>query len=164
MAATALLLWLAPLVRVGLDVAIARHSGDASREIGKQLMAVLERRRKQFLSTAKSFLIPNRWRLLLGLLCLALAPCFALAVWAGVGGNISGTVRDASGAVVSKAAVAATNTDTGARQTVTTDDKGFYSFLNLPIGHYDIGVTLTGFKPSKRSGIVLDVNSSLLID
>jgi len=91
-------------------------------------------------------------------------PCSTLAVSAGVGGSISGTVRDASGAVVSKATVAATDTDTGVRRTVSTDEKGFYSFLNLPIGHYDLEVTLAGFKPSKRSGIVLDVNSALVID
>jgi hypothetical protein len=97
-------------------------------------------------------------------LFLALIPCFAFVAWAGVGGNISGTVRDSSGAVVSKATVTVTNTDTGVAQTVSSDDKGAYSFLNLPVGRYNFAVTLAGFKPYKLSGVVINVNDALLID
>ena len=64
----------------------------------------------------------------------------AISSWAGVGGSISGTVKDASGGVVPKATVTATNTDTGIKQTAATDDKGFYSFPSLPVGHYDLEV------------------------
>jgi hypothetical protein len=81
-----------------------------------------------------------------------------------VGGNISGTVKDSSGAVVSKATVTVTNTDTGVAQTVSTDDKGAYSFLNLPVGRYNLTVSQSGFKPYKRAGVVIDVNNALLID
>ena len=103
-----------------------------------------------------------------GRLALCLSLCFALLLavdsWAGVGGTISGTVTDSSGAVVVKATVTATNTDTGIHQTTTTDDKGFYSFPNLPIGHYELGVTSTAFRPYRRTGIVIDANSALTID
>ena len=81
--------------------------------------------------------------------------------WAGVGGSIAGTVRDPSGAVIPKATVTATNTATGIRQTAATDDKGFYSFPSLPIGHYDLEITSTAFRPYRRTGIVLDANSCL---
>jgi len=97
-------------------------------------------------------------------LLLALIPCLAFVAWAGVGGNISGTVKDSSGAVVSKATVTVTNTDTGVAQTVSTDDKGAYSFLNLPVGRYNLTVSQSGFKPYKRAGVVIDVNNALLID
>ena len=66
--------------------------------------------------------------------------------------------------MVTKVSVTAINTDTGIRQTVSTDDKGFYSFTSLPIGHYDIEVTTTAFRPYRRTGIVLDANSALTID
>ena len=75
---------------------------------------------------------------------LALLPWFALSTRAAVGGSISGTVTDATGGAVSKADVTATNSDTGIRQTVVTDDKGFYSFPSLPVGRYDLEVA-TGF-------------------
>jgi Carboxypeptidase regulatory-like domain/TonB dependent receptor len=100
--------------------------------------------------------------LFLGL--LVLLPWFVSSAWAGVGGSISGTVTDPSGAVVPKVTVTAINTDTGIRQIVSTDDKGFYSFTSLPIGHYDIEVATADFRPYRRTGIVIDANSALTID
>ncbi len=95
---------------------------------------------------------------------LALLPWFALSTRAAVGGSISGTVTDATGGAVSKADVTATNSDTGIRQTVVTDDKGFYSFASLPVGRYDLEVATASFKPYRRTGITIDVNSSLTIN
>ena len=99
-------------------------------------------------------------------LCLSVAILmfFAINSWAGIGGSISGTVTDASGGVVAKATVTATNSDTGIRQTVATDEKGFYSFPNLPVGHYDLEVAGTAFRPYQRTGIVIDANSALMVD
>ena len=78
---------------------------------------------------------------------------------------MAGTVTDASGGVVPQATVTATNTDTGIRQTVATDHKGFYSFASLPIGRYDLEIaTHAGFEPYRRTGIVLDANGALTID
>jgi hypothetical protein len=95
---------------------------------------------------------------------LALLMLLATGLFAGIGGSISGTVTDASGAVVPKASVTAVNTATGIRQTVATDDHGFYSFPSLPIGHYDIEVADSSFRPYRRTGIVIDANSTLTID
>jgi len=95
---------------------------------------------------------------------LVLLPWFVSSAWAGVGGSISGTVTDPSGAVVPKVTVTAINTDTGIQQIVSTDDKGFYSFTSLPIGHYDIEVATADFRPYRRTGIVIDANSALTID
>jgi hypothetical protein len=97
-------------------------------------------------------------------LFLAALPLLAIVAWAGVGGSISGTVKDASGAVVPGAKVAATNTETGLRQAVTTDEKGSYSFPSLPIGNYNVDVSSAAFKPYRRTGVVLDANSVLVVD
>jgi hypothetical protein len=102
--------------------------------------------------------------LILSLELLVLLPWFVSSAWAGVGGSISGTVTDPSGAVVPKVSVTAINTDTGIRQTISTDDKGFYSFTSLPIGHYDIEVATAAFRPYRRTGIIVDANSALTID
>jgi hypothetical protein len=52
----------------------------------------------------------------------------AVDSWASAGGSISGSVLDASGAVVPSASVKAANVDTGIERQATTNDRGFYSF------------------------------------
>src|ERR1700722_8298464 len=89
---------------------------------------------------------------------------FSRQALAAVGGSISGTVKDPSGAVVPKATVTAVNTDTGVKQVVKTNDAGTYSFPTLPVGRYEIDVTAEGFKPYRRASITLDVNSAILVD
>jgi hypothetical protein len=97
-------------------------------------------------------------------LLIFLLLCGTFVARAGVGGSISGTVTDSTGAVIAKASVSVTNVDTGVQQTITSDDKGLYSFLNLPIGHYNLAVSVPGFRPYARANIAIDVNSALLID
>jgi hypothetical protein len=100
--------------------------------------------------------------LLLGV--FALLPGLVLSAWAGVGGSVSATVKDASGAVVPNATVSATNIDTGVHATATTNGSGFYSFPQVNIGRYTIGVEKDGFKPYQRIGISIDANSALTVD
>jgi Carboxypeptidase regulatory-like domain/TonB dependent receptor len=88
----------------------------------------------------------------------------AFAARAGVGGRISGTVKDASGAIVPKATVSITNSDTGVRQVLTSDDNGAYSFLNVQVGRYILEVSAGGFRPYQRTGITIDANSALTLD
>lgn len=102
--------------------------------------------------------------LTLFLAALALLPGLIICAWAGVGGNVSGTVKDASGAVVPNAAVSATNIDTGVQTTLTTNGSGFYSFAQLTVGHYNIAITKDGFKPYRRTGVTIDANSALTVD
>jgi hypothetical protein len=79
-------------------------------------------------------------------------------------GRISGTICDLSGAVIASALVTVSNTETGATRSATTDPAGSYAFSSLPVGRYDLSVESSGFRPYRRTGIVLDVNASLLID
>jgi len=100
----------------------------------------------------------------LGVAAVALFCLLALVARAGVGGSISGSVKDSTGAAIPRATVAATNTSTGVRQTTTTDDRGSYSFLSLPIGSYDVEVTSAGFEPYRRTDVAIDANSALIVD
>jgi Carboxypeptidase regulatory-like domain len=86
------------------------------------------------------------------------------ASWAGVGGSISGTVKDTSGAVVVQADITAIDLSTGVRQSTKSDDKGFYTFPVLLIGHYNVEVAHSGFKPYRRTGVMVDANSRLVVD
>ena len=95
---------------------------------------------------------------------LAQMPWFVPLAWAGVGGSISGTVKDASGAAVANATIVAINTETQVRHTVSADDKGFYSFPSLPIGRYNLEIASTTFRTYRRIGILIDANGALTVD
>jgi len=78
--------------------------------------------------------------------------------------QVSGTVKDQSGAVLPGADVKATQTATGAvRETISTEDGG-YVLTNLPIGPYMLEVSLPGFRTYVQTGIVLQVNSNPTIN
>ncbi|MGB9491076.1 MAG: carboxypeptidase regulatory-like domain-containing protein [Terriglobales bacterium] len=81
-----------------------------------------------------------------------------------VGGRIQGTVKDSSGAVVAKAAVTAVHTSTGVKVSTATDEKGIYAFPLLPAGRYDIAIDVPGFRPYRRTGVVVDSDSASIID
>jgi hypothetical protein len=61
------------------------------------------------------------------------------------GATLSGTVTDASGAVVAGAQVSVRNTATGIANDATTDSAGFYTAANLTPGPYEVKVTAKGF-------------------
>ena len=75
-------------------------------------------------------------------------------------GQISGTIKDAQGAVVPGVTVTVTNLNTQAPQTAVTDATGFYTFSNLTPGKYDVSAELTGFKKVQRQNVTLDAASS----
>jgi hypothetical protein len=83
---------------------------------------------------------------------------------AGVTASISGTVTDTSGAVVASVPVIVTNVDTGISKTQTTNGQGFYSFQALPLGTYTLEVSQAGFKTFRQTGLIVDVNSKLVVD
>src|SRR6185437_10539657 len=85
-------------------------------------------------------------------------------VWATTGGGISGTVTDENGGVIPGASVTVRNLDTAVAQTTTTNGEGFYAFTNLPVGRYELEIIRDRFKPYKRTGLVIDVNTQLRVD
>jgi hypothetical protein len=93
------------------------------------------------------------------LLCLATAPLHAK-----VAAGVSGIVTDPKGAVVPGATIKANATETGIVETQQTNAEGFYSFLDLPPGHYDIEVSHPGFSEFKQTGIQLDLDSAKVLN
>src|SRR5271163_1183547 len=90
--------------------------------------------------------------------------CFLSTAFAGVGGSISGTVKDPSGAAIANASVVLVHSGTGVQQSATADARGIYTFPVLPVGAYILDVNHPGFRAYRRTGIVLDANSALLLD
>ncbi len=90
--------------------------------------------------------------------------CLLIPAWAGVGGSISGTVKDPTGAAIAHAAVTFTELNTGVRRSAATDASGSYTLPVLPVGTYTLEVRQPGFDLYRRIGIKLDANSALLLD
>ena len=82
------------------------------------------------------------------------------AAWAQGTAQLSGTVRDESGAVLPGVTVTVTQTDTGLVRTTVTDDTGGYLLTNLPTGPYRLEVALQGFRTYVQTGIVLQVGGT----
>src|SRR5713101_565312 len=85
-------------------------------------------------------------------------------VWAQSTAQISGTVSDPSGAVLPGVEVTLTQTDTGLKRTVLTNETGSYIMPNLPVGPYKLEASLPGFSTFARTGIVLTVGADPLIN
>src|SRR5258706_14229062 len=79
-------------------------------------------------------------------------------------GTITGLITDSSGAVIPNAVVVATNTATGAKAQTISSSTGNYVVPNLPVGPYEVGVAISGFKAWARSGINVSSNDNLRID
>jgi outer membrane receptor protein involved in Fe transport len=107
---------------------------------------------------------------LLKFLCPALAVlCCALsaapnATAQSTGGRIRGTVTDSSGSAVAGAKVTLINEGTNAAREVETGAAGEYLFLEVPVGSYEVDVTITGFKKYIRKGIPLNLDQIVGVD
>ena len=79
-------------------------------------------------------------------------------------GGLQGTVKDPSGAVVSKASVVLTGNSLGGEKRLETDSSGYYRFANLPPGIYTVIVKASGFSELKRGGITVEVGHLPTLD
>src|SRR5262245_32117389 len=75
------------------------------------------------------------------------------------GATLSGTVTDASGAVIPGVMVSIKNRATAIVRNVTTDEAGFYSAPNLQAGNYDVTAAQPGFSTVVQSNIALTVGA-----
>ena len=96
-----------------------------------------------------------------GLLVLALS---SGVVWAQATAQISGTVRDQSGAVLPGVEITVTQTDMGVTRNTITNETGSYLLPNLALGSFRLEAGLSGFRTYVQTGIVLQVNSSPVIN
>src|SRR5262245_32346247 len=100
--------------------------------------------------------------ILAGFLVFALA---GTTVWAQVEtAQISGIIKDSSGAVLPGVGVTATQTATGAKRSTVSNETGNYVIPSLPVGPYTVEAALPGFKTYLQTGIVLQVDDSPIIN
>src|SRR5438093_1359592 len=85
-------------------------------------------------------------------------------VWAQATAQISGTARDESGAVLPGVEIKMTQTETGIARSALTNETGSYVLPNLAVGPYRLEAALPGFRTYVQTGIVLQVNTSPVIN
>jgi hypothetical protein len=90
--------------------------------------------------------------------------CASIALAQSDRGTVTGTISDASKALIPRAAVVATNTQTAARYEKTSTETGNYTLAQLPVGTYTVSVEQPGFKKYTRQGIMVLVAQTLRVD
>ncbi len=88
---------------------------------------------------------------LLALLVVALMMAPSLMAQSLVSGDLTGTVTDPSGAVVSAASVTIKSDATGATHTTTTNGSGAYRFSLLPPGSYTVTASAANFSKAQTT-------------
>ena len=112
--------------------------------------------------------IQRDWKKTFGIvsfLVLVLGILLSIPVNAQVAGaTLSGTISDASGAVIPNAQVSIKDVGTGISRNVTSDAAGLYTGPNLSPGTYEITVTAQGFSTAIRSGVTLMVGQQQVLN
>jgi hypothetical protein len=75
-------------------------------------------------------------------------------------GNLSSTIKDSTGAVISSATITAINEDTKVSYTGSSSSNGEARIGNLPFGSYDITASAPGFKDFTLVGVRINVNKT----
>jgi Carboxypeptidase regulatory-like domain len=78
-------------------------------------------------------------------------------------GDITGTVTDPSGAVLSTASVTLKNAENGTNRTTATSGTGSYRFSLVPLGEYTITISAAGFQTSSKV-VVVAVGQTITVD
>jgi Carboxypeptidase regulatory-like domain/TonB dependent receptor len=100
--------------------------------------------------------------------CLSIVIClcaFALSAIAQTDrGTITGTVSDASGAVVPGVTVEAKNVGTGNVYQAGSSETGNFTLPQLPVGTYELSATLPGFKKFVRPNLTVGLAQIVRVD
>jgi len=91
---------------------------------------------------------------------LVLALCLFVSIPARsqvTGATLTGTITDASGAVVAGATISTRDNATGITREVASDTVGLYTIPNLVPGNYEVRVSAKGFSTSVQSNLALAV-------
>src|SRR5271165_4269061 len=70
--------------------------------------------------------------------------------------QLSGTVTDSSGAVVTGASITIKNQSSGTTRDTTSNRDGYFTIAAVPTGTYTLTVRAKGFKSSEQADIALD--------
>jgi len=78
--------------------------------------------------------------------------------------RITGTVQDSSGAVIPRARITMIHEETNVEHAVETSEPGTYLSVPLRIGRYRVIASADGFKRAIRTGVLLRIQETVLVD
>jgi hypothetical protein len=87
--------------------------------------------------------------------------CAGFAAAQSMRATLTGRVTDPTGAIVPNAKIVVTDTQTGAKTIVTSNNAGVYTALFLPPGTYSIQVTRAGFKTFLHTDLKLNIMQTI---
>ena len=99
-------------------------------------------------------------RVVLALLLASSAP----AQTSLVGGALTGTVSDSTGGRIPGVVVTVRETGTHRGREVSTDAEGAFRISELPVGTYEVLVSLAGFTPYHHAGVTLPLGGTVRLD
>lgn len=88
----------------------------------------------------------------------------AVSLWASPVGSVTGTVKDATGALIPGVKLTLANTATNAQLTTTTNSSGEFQFLQLAPSTYSLVAEGSGFKRATVSSVLVQVDQVTHID
>ena len=96
---------------------------------------------------------------------LGLLMAMTVATFGQIGeAELTGIIKDQSGATLAGAKLTLTATETGQTFSLTTESDGSYTFTDLKPGTYSLNVEATGFKRFVQTGIVLATGERNRVD
>ena len=78
--------------------------------------------------------------------------------------RIAGTVTDSTGAVIPEVVVTLTEVGTNTRHQTRTNALGHYLSVPLKVGEYQVTAEAGGFKRAVRSGLILQIQETAVVD
>jgi hypothetical protein len=101
-------------------------------------------------------------RIILSYLLGALLTCSANDLFAqSATATINGTISDATGGVVEGASITLANQDTGVTRRAATNNSGYFVFLDITPGRYNLTISKSGFRTVALNDLNLVVNQTL---
>ena len=95
---------------------------------------------------------------------LLLPPAMVRAQGVGSSGDIRGTVKDPSGAVLPGVAISVDDPATGFTRTVTTGSAGQFQITGLPPATYNVTAKISGFATEIRKNVVVSLGRATTLD
>jgi len=128
------------------------------KQINNLITISLTRRGGRQMKTRLQYLAPAQWLATLGLILVLASTMPAWAQYTTA--RLSGIVSDPSSAVVAGATVTVHDMGTGYTQATKSESTGQYLFPSLPVGTYQITVSMAGYNQYVQKGIVLSVGQA----
>ena len=98
--------------------------------------------------------------------CVGLACLLATSAWAQLASQTAlvGTVTDSEGLAIPRAPIVAVNLGTNDTYEAITNEQGYYHIQFVRPGRYEVSLTMTGFIPSKTTGVEVATNQVVRTD